>query len=121
MQEGLLPRGVFRAVLVNKGGENSEREFTFDGNVRFSFPELEIDSGFFSIKSEWPVNKFICYDRSGNFISTVIVNSKSGNLSGLNLPQTVRTVALWAEDEDNFCSAVTNAVSVENQIISDDE
>jgi len=112
--DGKLPKGVFRAVLVSKGGESGERNFTFDGNVKFPFPEIEIISGVYTINSEWPLNKLICYDRSGNYSNTIDLNSLSGNISSLNLSQTVRSVALWTEDEANFCSAITNAVTIGN-------
>jgi len=110
--EGDLPTGVFRAVLINKGGESSEREFIYDGNVHYEFPELGISDGFYTINSQWPSNRFICYDRSGNYYTTVELTSKSGNLADLRFASQVRSIALWAEDEANFCSALTNAVNI---------
>jgi hypothetical protein len=110
--EGSLPRGVFRAVLVNKGGESSERSFTYDGEVRFPFPEITIYDGFYIIHSEWPINRLVCYDRTGNYSRTITLTSLSGSISELRLPSSVRSVALWAEDEDNFCSAFTNVVPI---------
>ena len=112
IKDETLPRGVFRAVLINKGGESTERNFTFDGDVRFPFPEIEITSGNYSVNSQWPSNKLICYDGSGNYISTLRLEDPTGNVSDLRLPSNVRTVALWAEDESNSCSAYTNVVSV---------
>jgi hypothetical protein len=111
IREGSLPRGVYRAVLVNKGGEKTERNFTYDGTVRYPFPEFDINDGFYSVKSQWPVNKLICYDSSGNYSATVELPSMTGNVSELKMPSNARTAALWAEDEINFCSAFTNAVS----------
>jgi len=110
ISEGSLPRGVFRAVLVNKGGESSQRTFTYDGNVRFPFPELEITDGVYNVRSQWPVNRLVCYDSSGTYTNTVVLSSLSGNISQLGLPSGVRTAALWAEDEINFCSAFTDVV-----------
>jgi len=109
-REGSLPRGVFRAVLVNKGGERAERNFTFDGTVRFPFPELEIKGGVYTVNSQWTVNKLVCYDSSGNYSGTVQLSALSGNVSQLNLPSNARSAALWADDDLNFCSAFTNAV-----------
>jgi len=111
-RDGVLPRGVFRAVLVNKGGESSERNFVYDGVVRFPFPEFEITDNIYTVISEWPVNRVIGYDRSGNYVTTVVLETFSGAVSQLRLPQSVRTVALWAEDELNFCSAFTTAIAV---------
>ena len=109
---GTLPRGMYRAVLVNKGGERAERNFTYDGSVRFPFPALEINEGNYTARSEWPANSLICYDRSGSYVSTVPLPSLSGEVSQLGLPSNVISVALWSEDEANLCSALTNVVSV---------
>jgi len=112
VKDGKLPSGVFRAELINKGGERGERKFTFDGSARYPFPELTVENGYYTIASEWPVNRFICYDRVGEYATTVVLPSLSGSVSQLNLPSSVRTVALWSEDPSNFCSAFTNVVSV---------
>jgi hypothetical protein len=114
VRDGDLPRGVYRAVLTNKGGEKTERNFTFDGNVRYTFPELEIANGNYTVRSEWPANRLIGYDSSGNYSVTISLSSVSGRVSDLRLPSNVRTVALWAEDANSFCSAFTNVVSVSN-------
>ena len=112
VQDGKLPRGVFRAVLVNKGGERGERNFTYDGDVRFPFPEFVIEDGYYYIRSQWPLNRLVCYDRTGAYLNTVELTSLSGSVSSLNLESSVRTAALWAEDTSSFCSAFTNAIPV---------
>jgi hypothetical protein len=112
VREGRLPRGVYRAVLVNKGGERGERNFTYDGEVRYPFPEIKVVDGIYTINSEWPVNRLVCYERTGNYSNTVELSSLTGSIAQLNLPSSVSTVALWAEDTSNFCSAYTNVVSV---------
>jgi len=112
MREGNLPRGLFRAVLISKGGESSERTFTYDGNVRFPFPELNITGGQYNVNSAWPANRLVCYDNAGNFISTVNLTSNLGAISGLGISSSAKTAALWAEDEENFCSAFTNVVPI---------
>jgi len=113
VQEGMtLPRGVYRAVLINKGGEKGEREFTFDYENKYRFPRLEIIDGVYIIESEYPQNHLIFYDISGNYISTAEPQSKQGSVSELKIPQTAGTAVLWAEDSEHFCSAITNAVPV---------
>ncbi|MCL2214412.1 MAG: hypothetical protein FWC06_04290 [Treponema sp.] len=112
MQDGNLPRGTYRAVLFNKSGESTRRNFTYDGNVSYPFPELSIAGGTYVINSRWPSNRLVCYDNSGNYISTVTVDSLSGSVLQLRLPSSARTAALWAEDEYNFCNAFTNVVPV---------
>jgi len=110
INEGSLPRGEFRAVLVNKSGESSQRSFTYDGNILYPFPELTISNNTYTVTSRWPVNHLIFYDSSGNYLSTIRLSSLSGSISNLSLPSNARTAALWAEDEANFCSAFTNVV-----------
>jgi len=111
-RETYLPRGVFRAVLVNKGGDSTERYFTFDGNARYAFPEIEISGGIFNVNSAWPVNKLIGYDSSGSYAATVNLSSMSGNVSDLGFSSNVRSAALWAEDVSSFCAAITNIISI---------
>jgi hypothetical protein len=66
----------------------------------------------YNLNSAWTATRLVCYDNAGNFIATVNLTSKSGSITDLRLPSSVKTVALWAEDEENFCSAFTNAVPV---------
>jgi len=109
-----FPRGQYRAVLVNKGGERGERAFTFDGPVepRFPFPVFTIEDGQYALTSGYPVNRLLCYDQSGGFVQIAPIPAASGPVSALGLPGGVRTVALWAEDAERRTSAVTGAVSV---------
>jgi hypothetical protein len=109
-----LPRGQYRAVLVNKGGEKSERTFTFDAPAdgRFPFPTLQVNNGWYQVESRYPENKFICYDAQGANVQTVPLPELSGPLSSLNLPSSVRSVALWADDDEYSTSALTSMVSV---------
>jgi hypothetical protein len=113
IQRGMtLPKGVYRAVLINKGGEKTERNFTFDYENRYPFPVFRIANGVYIINSEYPRNHLIFYDNNGNYISTVDPSSMQGNVSELKIPSNVRTAALWAEDPAHFCSALTNVVPV---------
>jgi hypothetical protein len=109
-----LPRGQFRAVLVNKGGEKSERNFTFDAppDPRFPFPTLVISGGRYRVDSAYPANRLICYDEQGNHIATVNLPGLSGAISDLGVPSQARTAALWAEDAQYFTSAITYVTSL---------
>ena len=111
-----LPRGQYRAVLVNKGGERTERRFTFDGPERspYLFPSLSIniDEGIYTVNSQYPVNKFICYDQQGSVVEIRTLEAGEGNIRELRLSNSVRTLALWAEDQEYQISALTDAVSV---------
>jgi hypothetical protein len=112
--DAFLPRGQFRAVLVNKGGESTERKFTFDGpeTPPYSFPVFSLGEGTYSIDSQYPVNRFICYDQQGNAIQTAAIPNKDGNIRDLRLTNTVRTIALWAEDSNYRISALTEAIAI---------
>ncbi|MDR3248250.1 MAG: hypothetical protein LBT39_05635 [Treponema sp.] len=109
-----LPRGVYRAVLVNKGGEKTERNFTFDApaDSRFPFPTLVIGEGRYQVESQYPENKLLCYDGQGNSVQTISLQGLSGEVSSLNLPSSIRSLALWADDSEYSTSALTSMVSV---------
>jgi hypothetical protein len=104
-----LPRGQYRAVLVNKGGEKSERNFGFDApeEPRFPFPVLTISGGSYTADSAYPINRLLCYDEQGNHIFSVNLSSLSGSVADLGIPSQARTAALWAEDAQYFTSAMT--------------
>ncbi|GHU64928.1 hypothetical protein FACS189447_02900 [Spirochaetia bacterium] len=109
-----LPRGQFRAVLINKGGERTERNFTFDapGDPRYPFPFLVIGEGKYRIDSQYPVNRLICYDQQGNVNKTIIITNSSGNISDLEISGNARSAALWAEDPEYRTSALTEAAAL---------
>jgi len=109
-----LPRGQFRAVLVNKGGESSERRFTYDGPETpiHSFPQLSVVDGAYTIDSQYPENRFVCYDQQGKAVQSIRVTGLEGNLRDLRIPNSIRTIALWAEDSEYHVSALTEAVAI---------
>jgi len=113
-EDEALPRGQFRAVLVNKGGEKSERHFSFDApeEPRFPFPSFRVSGGQYTVESKYPVNKLVCYDNEGNYMQTAALTSLSGAVSDLNLPSQARTAALWAEDAQYFTSAYTDVATL---------
>jgi len=114
IKDGHLPRGQFRAVLINKGGEKTERRFTYDGpdESPYPFPFLSISDGIYRIDSRYPVNHLICYDQQGKPAQTITLSSITGNIRDLRLPSSIRTASLWAEDPEYHISALTDPVSV---------
>lgn len=114
MGDDPLPRGVYRAVLINKGGESVERKFTFDGPVDspYPFPSFSIESGIYRTDSRYPVNHIVCYDLQGKPVQTITVTNIQGNVSELKLANGARTAALWAEDPELHISAMTEAAAV---------
>lgn len=109
-----LPRGQYRAVLVNRGGESVERRFTFDSpeTPPYEFPVLTVGDGTYHIESRYPVNHIVAYDQEGTTVQTVNVGRLDGDIRDLGLLGMVRTIALWAEDPGYHISALTDAASV---------
>jgi len=113
-EDEILPRGQYRAVLVNKGGEKAERNFSFDAPAepRFPFPVLDISNGQYTVTSLYPRNSLVFYDDQGNYVHTETLSDLSGELSDLDIPSNARTAALWAEDTQYFTSAYTYVTSI---------
>ena len=107
-----LPRGQYRAVLITKGGEQTERKFTFDGPEEspYPFPFLSISGGIYRVDSQYPLNHLLCYDQEGNVVQTITITAIDGNIRDLRLAGNVRSAALWAEDPEYAISALTDAV-----------
>ena len=112
--DGQLPRGQYRAVLINKGGESTERKFTFDGpeTPPYPFPDFSIGEGRYRTNSQFPQNRLVCYDQQGKIIQIVDVAEKEGNVRDLRLSSSIRTLALWAEEPIYRTSVITESVSV---------
>jgi hypothetical protein len=115
VDNGILPRGQFRAVLADKGGEQSERIFSFDApeESRHPFPFLYIGEGRYRIDSSYPEHYFICYDSQGAFLGAVAISVPEGDVRDLDLPSNTRGVALWDDDSEYYISALTDIVSLE--------
>ncbi|OHE65120.1 MAG: hypothetical protein A2Y36_18845, partial [Treponema sp. GWA1_62_8] len=98
---GAFPRGVYRALLVDKGGDRAERSLTMDAPVRASrpFPTLNVADGAYRVQSDYPKNLLVAYDASGAAVRNVPLKTKDGKLADLALGSSIRSVALWAEDE----------------------
>jgi hypothetical protein len=107
-----LPRGQYRAVLVNRAGKKSERNFTLDipAEPRFAFPSLSISQGRYTIESAYPEHFLLCYDESGNALPSITVTNFEDTVSNLKLPSGTRSVALWAEDAEYQTSAITETL-----------
>ena len=109
-----LPRGQYRAVLVNKGGEKSERNFSFDApeEPRFPFPSFQVNEGRYTINSSYPANSLVYYDREGNFVRTQKLDTLSGSVADLQITRDIHSASLWAIDASYFTSAFTDAVAL---------
>jgi hypothetical protein len=116
MPEGMrFPRGQYRVVLVDKGGEKTERTVSFDPPAvsARAFPNLSISGGSYSVSSSYPKNLLVVYSASGALLRSVELPARSGKVAELGLGPNVRSVALWAEDEASSVAAFTEPVTVE--------
>jgi hypothetical protein len=109
-----LPRGQYRVVLINKGGERTERTLAFDAPAepRYLFPLFNVSEGNYTIESSYPSHSFICYDGEGNVTRTMNVQNLSGTIASLGLSSSVRALALWAEDAEYQTSALTDLIPI---------
>jgi hypothetical protein len=109
-----FPSGQYRAVLIDKAGERTERVFGFDVPAipRYPFPKLNITDESYTITSEYPESYFICYGSDGAYRRHIKTESKTGNLSALRLSPDILSVALWAYDAEHSTSALTKPAAV---------
>ncbi|MDR2314712.1 MAG: hypothetical protein LBE02_09305 [Spirochaetaceae bacterium] len=107
-----LPRGQFRAVLVDKGGSRSERLLSFDAppERRREFPLLSISGDRYRIVSRYPEQNLLIYDDQGVYLLTVSPPALEGNISALGFPSQAESVSLWSRDPARSVSAFTDIV-----------
>ncbi|MDR2842250.1 MAG: hypothetical protein LBV52_03505 [Spirochaetaceae bacterium] len=109
-----FPSGQYRAVIADKGGDQSEKRFGFDviAQSRYPFPKFNIAEGVYTVESLYPANSFICYNSLGEYRNTLTIPSKTGNIPDLHLSNDIAFIALWCEDKENSVSAVTRQISI---------
>jgi hypothetical protein len=107
-----LPRGQFKAVIIDKGGNRAERLFSFDAPAEPErpFPVLTISGDSYQIESQYPQQNLLVYDNAGNYLLTVRPTSPEGAISSLGLPSHAESLALWARDPARSVSAFTDIV-----------
>jgi hypothetical protein len=106
-----LPRGLFRAVLVDKGGSRTERLISFDvPSQEREFPYLAVNGNSYRIVSLYPEQNLLVYDNEGSYLLTVSPPAAEGNLSDLGLPAQAESISLWARDAARSVSAFTDIV-----------
>ena len=113
MEDGnTLPRGQYRAVLIDKGGNRTERLLTFDAPPQSGrpFPRLIISGSMYRIESDYTEQNLVVFDNEGNYLVTVIPPSTEGTVSELGLPSSAESLALWARDPARSVSAFTDIV-----------
>lgn len=116
MPEGSkFPRGAYRIVLLDKGGERSERSVSFEAPVASArpFPSLSFSEGSYSVSSAYPKNLLVIYAASGSVLRSIELTAKAGKVADLAIGSGARSAALWAEDEATSVAAFTEPVPLE--------
>jgi hypothetical protein len=115
MEDGSsLPRGQYRAVLTDKGGEKTERLLTFDASETRLFPSFSVTGGRYRIESAYPRQTLVVYDNEGSYLISVEPPATEGEIGALGLPSQARSLALWASDPEHSVSAFTDVVPIDD-------
>jgi len=77
-----LPRGSYRLVAIDAGGQRTEREFRVSG----SFPDrksptVSLAGGTLAVRSDWPETLALAFDSAGTLISTPAAPSAGASLA----------------------------------------
>ena len=111
-----MPDGLYRAMIIDKGGERSERSFGFDvpAEPRYPFPEITIQNGGYTITSGYPQHYFVGYFEDGSYAVTIPApeGSLTGTIADLRFSSEVVRFALWADDDEHATAAFTNSYPV---------
>jgi hypothetical protein len=109
-----FPSGQYRAVIVDKAGEQGEKIFGFEPpkDSRYQFPRLIIKDGDYTISSNYPDNYILCYHSDGTYRNLIRVSALSGKVQSLRLATDVQAVALWADDPAASVSALGSSINV---------
>lgn len=112
--DGKFPRGSYRVVLTDKGGDRAERSISFSPPLapQRAFPAINAGGGRYRIRSAYPKNTIVAYDGSGAPVKTAAVKAGEGRIADLELGQAAESIALWAEDDESGVAAMTEPVSL---------
>jgi hypothetical protein len=93
--EGLMPRGRYRAVVVDKAGERDERIFNLSAPVTadYALPVLRRTGSQLTLESPYQVNTLFFLDPAGNPVKTVGINPGTSSLDVLWGDSSWRTAA----------------------------
>lgn len=92
---GLLPRGRYRAVVVDKAGERDERVFNLSAPVTadYDLPSLRLTGSQVTLGSPYPMNTLFFLDPADNPVKTVSINPGTSSLDALWGDSSWRTAA----------------------------
>lgn len=80
-----MPRGAYRAVLVDKAGERDERSFSLSApeTSAYDLPTVSLAGTRVSVSSPYPTNTAFFLDSGDNVVRTVKIASKTMELDSL--------------------------------------
>jgi hypothetical protein len=109
-----FPRGPYRIVLADKGGDRAERTISLDPPLSpaRAFPSFSAAGGRYRVSSSYPANSIVAYDEAGAAVRTVVLQAREGRIADLDLGPTARSIALWAVDEESGVAALTDPMSL---------
>lgn len=72
---GMIPRGRYRVVLVDRAGERVERTIMVSAPETdgYALPSIKVEDGFVSVRSPYHVNTALFLDSGGNVVATVAI------------------------------------------------
>jgi hypothetical protein len=106
-----LPAGLYRAVIIDKGGERSERTFGFEipQTPHYPFPQITVAEGTYTIMTDYPELFFTGYGEDGAYLTTIAVPALTGRIADLPFSSPVTSFSLWANDPERTTAAFTIA------------
>jgi hypothetical protein len=106
-----IPSGLYRAVIIDKAGEKSERTFGFEvpETPHYPLPELTVADGEYTIKCDYPEKYFLGFADDGTYLVTVPAPGSSGQVKDLRFAGNVVSFALWADDPERSTAALTGS------------
>ncbi|MFH2113348.1 MAG: hypothetical protein ABIJ86_02425, partial [Spirochaetota bacterium] len=92
---GLMPRGRYRAVVVDKAGERDERIFNLSAPVSkdYALPAIRLVGNQLTLDSPYQVNNLFFLDPADNPVKTVGINPGTSTLDTLWGDSSWRTAA----------------------------
>ncbi len=92
---GIIPRGRYRALLVDKAGERVERTITVSAPETddYSLPAIELDAENLTLRSPYTINTVLFLDAGGNVVLTAGIFLGKTSLDSLARGQNWRTSA----------------------------
>ena len=110
-----FPSGQWRAVIIDKGGDFSERTFGFDTpkTSKHPQPKLTVKDGNWNLESQYPEDHLLCYDTSGVYLRTVRLHARTGTIAGLGLPPETHSVSYWGEDTESAIAVLSKQIPLQ--------